>query len=78
MPKVYLTENERRVARLSNYIFGAIKSNGTTQIEIADELGITRQLFARKVRKGSLTYTELYKVFRILGTDEKTVLNLLT
>lgn len=77
MAKIILSEKERRIDKLSRYVFGAIKVQGITQEQIANELGLARQTFNRKVKKGTLTFAELWKVFRLLGADADTILSIL-
>lgn len=77
MAKVILSEKARKIDKLSRFIFGAMKSTGTTQEALAETLGIARQTFCRKVKTGTLTYTELWKVFKVLGADEETIISLL-
>lgn len=77
MPKVRLSVEERKSDKLASHFIWEMKRQGITYEEMADELGTSRQTFAKKLDSGGFTYIELLKIFRKLQADVETIKSLM-
>lgn len=50
MPKVYITNNEKRNARLAAWVYGQMKINKVPQRVLAEVRGVSQQAMSDKLR----------------------------
>ena len=77
MPKITLDRKHRNEHLLLVYIRGAMDEQNITQSEMADYMGVTQQCLSKKFKNGSLTVTDLLKIFDKLKPDDSTLLKLM-
>lgn len=58
MPRVYLTETERRSAKLSTYVYGQMKIRRMSISTLAKKKGISHQALSQKLLKHSFTFED--------------------
>ena len=56
---------ENRIVKTSEKVIIWMSRNNKTQIEMAAELGITRQTFAQRLKDNFFTITEIVKLKRL-------------
>ena len=78
MPRVRsLDPVENKMRKIEAYILMGMRIKNINQSDIAEELGMTRQNFSRKLREGSLRVRELVLIFKKLEATEKEIGELL-
>ena len=70
MPKVALTQSDKKALKIGAYIRGCMESDGISQEEMADELGITQPGMGYKLRTNTFTYKDLVIIFDKLGLSD--------
>lgn len=78
MAKVYLTKESRQRAHLSAWIYGMMKTQGITQSQLADCLGIRQQSLNRKLKTQHFSYDDLVVIFKVFGASDTEKAKLLT
>lgn len=77
MAKVILNRAHKNEPMLYSYILGAMRNNDISQSDMASDLGISQQVFSYKLKNGTLTVTDLLKIFDKLKPDDSTLIKLL-
>lgn len=75
MPRSNLCKSNSTIA--AEKLVRWIKRQGT-QTEIAAGIGISKQLLNYKLKSGSLTASDLIKIFHYLGTDADEIIKVMT
>jgi len=77
MPKTYLSDADRALARFQRWYKSAKAGNDVTDAQIARKLDVTQQAVSYKMKKGSLTLTDLMLIFRELGATDEEILKIM-
>ncbi len=84
MPRVYLTEADRKQAAAERHhkkmiasIYGHMKAEKITTTDLGRIWDCTQQNAARKVRLGLLTITDLWKMQELLQFSDSEILDLI-
>ena len=77
MPKVYLSDKERKNAKIRGTIAGYMKINNVRQIDLADIWGISQPAAAYKLKTGHITLVELAQAQRVLKIETDDLVKML-
>jgi predicted transcriptional regulator len=69
MPRVLLTEEERQLNRLYNFILGECFKQKIRQKDIGEELCITQSAVSYKFNDRTLSLSDFVKIMNLLGKD---------
>lgn len=69
MPKVFITQEQRQLEHIYNYIKAQCHIKKISQALIASELGITQQAYSYKLRSKTLSLEDFVVIMNILGKD---------
>ncbi len=69
MPKVFITQEQRQLEHIYNYIKAQCHIKKISQAHIASELGITQQAYSYKLRSKTLSLEDFVVIMNILGKD---------
>lgn len=78
MPRITINKPRYMETDLVKYIAGEMYTTRTTQAQMGELLGISRQAFAKKMQSCSFDVSELIKIFHRFGTTGEEVTRLLT
>lgn len=74
MPKVFITQEQRQLEHIYNYIKAQCHINKISQAHIASELGITQQAYSYKLKTKSLTLKDFVVILNILGKNIEAIM----
>lgn len=77
MPRSYITTEQRNRARFSAWLYGCLKTTGTTQAELAKRLGCTQQKVSKMLKQQHFTYDDMVVIFGVFKPDSRELDNLL-
>ena len=77
MPKTYITKEQRQRAHLSAWVYGAMKTSGITQTQLAERLGCSQQKVSKMLKHQHFTYDDLIVIFNVFRPDQYELDNLL-
>ena len=78
MPRVNpLNPIERKKNEMKKYIKGKLAENDMHQKDIGEALGMTQQAAGYKIRTGCYSLTDLWKIFRLLGSTDEEILKVM-
>ena len=69
MPRVYLTKEDAQLNKIYNFIIGTCYSRRIPQRSLADELGISQQAYAYKIKHRSFSLSDFVTIMNVLGKD---------
>jgi hypothetical protein len=69
MPKVFITQEQRQLEHIYNYIKAQCHIKKISQALIASELWITQQAYSYKLRSKTLSLEDFVVIMNILGKD---------
>ena len=69
MPKVFITQEQRQLEHIYNYIKAQCHIKKISQAHMASELGITQQAYSYKLRSKTLSLEDFVVIMNILGKD---------
>ena len=70
MPRVYITTNERRNAKLAAWIYGEMKIQKITQTAVANKLGISQPSFNRKLRNHNFDFEDFTALVELFNPED--------
>ena len=73
MPKVYLSEEDRRGAKLASWVYGELKVRHMTQADLARQMGITHQAVSIKLKRHSFSYKDFLMLIAIFEPPMKEI-----
>ena len=77
MPRVYITKQDQLNNRLVSMIYGTMKIKRITQRQMAGNLGISQQAFAKKLKNAQFTFSDLTTIFDALETPDDEILRVM-
>ena len=77
MPKTYITTEQRNRAHFSAWLYGALKTTGTTQAELAERLNCSQQALSRKLKTQHFSLNDMIVIFEVFKPDSKQLDDLL-
>lgn len=77
MPRVYLTKQDELNNRLVMLIYGTMKVKRITQTQMARQMEISQQAFAKKLKKKQFTFSDLVTVFDVLEIPDEEILRVM-
>lgn len=77
MPRVFITKQDQLNNRLVSLIYGTMKVQRITQRQMAKELGISQQAFAKKLKNCQFTFADITTVFRVLDTPDEDIIKVM-
>lgn len=77
MPKTYLSDADRALARFQRWYKSAKAGNDVTDAQIAKRLDVTQPAVSYKLKNGSLTLKDLLLIFRELGATDEEILKIM-
>lgn len=69
MPRVNLTKEDRQLNKIYNFILGTCYTQRIPQRVLADELGISQQAYAYKIKHRSFSLSDFVTIMNFLGKD---------
>lgn len=69
MPKVYLTESQRRLDRIYDHIYLQMRKQKIRQKHIAAELGVTQEAVSKMLSNKTLTLEAFITILGMFGED---------
>lgn len=69
MPRVYLTKEDAQLNKIYNFIIGTCYSRRIPQRVLADELGISQQAYAYKIKHRTFSLSDFVTIMNVLGKD---------
>lgn len=76
MPRVYLSEEERLLAKLTSWVYGEMKIQGLSQRQLAEEMNVSQQLLSYKLKNQSFTFKDFLGLVKALKPDTEEILRL--
>lgn len=76
MAKTYLTSEMRLRDNLASWIYGQIKTNGQSQLDVSKDMGLSQQGLCKKLRKQSFTFDDFVFFVKRFQPDVETLLQL--
>ena len=77
MPRVYITKQDQLNTRLVSLIYGTMKVNRMPQRKMAEQLGISQQAFAKKLKNAQFTFSDLTTVFEVLDIPDEEIVRVM-
>lgn len=77
MPKSYITREQRQQAQFSAWLYGAMKTTGITQSQLAERMGIAQASLNRKLKNQHFSYSDLLVIFDTFEPDRDELATLL-
>lgn len=77
MPRVYITKQQKLNNRLVMLIYGTMKIKRVTQTQMAKQLGISQQAFAKKLKNCQFTFADITTIFEVLDTPDEDILSVM-
>ena len=77
MARAYLARRKYKLSDLSKWLIVSLKEAGMSQAELARQMDIPQQTLNYRISNNQLSYSDLLSIFRILKTDDKTILKLM-
>ena len=74
MPKVFITQEQRQLEHIYNYIKAQCHIKKISQALIASELGITQQAYSYKLRSKTLSLEDFVVIMNILGKNIEAIM----
>ena len=74
MPRITSKRKDYKKSDARKWIAGKLREHGITQACIANELGITQQAMAAKIKNGSFTYADLIVIFHEAKLKDEEIL----
>ena len=71
MPRSYITTEQRNRAHFSAWLYGAMKTTGTTQAELTERLDCTQQALSRKLKTQHFTLDDMIVIFEVFKPDAR-------
>ena len=68
---------ERKKNEMKKYIKGKLAENDMHQKDIGEALGMTQQAAGYKIRTACYSLTDLWKIFRLLGSTDEEILKVM-
>lgn len=69
MPRVFLTEEERQLNKIYNFIIGECFKQKIRQKDIGEELFVSQAAVSHKFNDRTLTLEDFVKIMNLLGKD---------
>lgn len=69
MPKVYLTQTDKKINSLYDFIEGSRKRMKLSQEDVAKEIGASQQVFSYKMKHHTLSVSEFAYLLEFFGED---------
>ena len=77
MPKVYLSEKSRTRDRVARWLVGEMRLQKISQKVLAENLGISQQVFSYKLKHGTFDVCEFIQIIRFLKPEQDAILHLI-
>lgn len=78
MPKTYLSDADRALARFQRWYKSAKAGNDVTDAQIAKKIGVkSQQVVSYKMKNGNLTLADLMLIFRELEATDEEILKIM-
>ena len=75
--KIYITRMRRKLDRITDHITGKMRRKGITQTQMGDRLGISQQVFSKRLKTGKLYLEDFLEIIDALEDEREEVIKLI-